>query len=97
MLSSYFLPKLGYRYNQYGNLYLAPEIGFISKIGKDIKIITSYETYINSQGNNRGYNGKYDFYIGYKVTNNQDIFVNYKYYSGTDNHNNLSVGFSYRF
>ena len=21
MLSSYFLPKLGYRYNQYGNLY----------------------------------------------------------------------------
>lgn len=96
-LSAYFLPKLGYRYNQYGNIYLAPEIGLISKISENIKIVTTYETYVNSEGNNRGYNGKYDFYMGYKVTNNQDIFVNYKYYSGTDNHNNLSIGLSYRF
>lgn len=97
MLSAYFFPKLGYRYNQYGNIYLAPEIGLISKINENVKIITSYETYINSKSNNRGYNGKYDFYMGYNVANNQDIFVNYRYYSGTDNHNSISVGLSYRF
>lgn len=85
------MPKLS------GNIYLAPEIGLISKINENVKIITSYETYINSKSNNRGYNGKYDFYMGYNVANNQDIFVNYRYYSGTDNHNSISVGLSYRF
>lgn len=96
-VSAYFLPKLGYRYNHYGNIYLAPEIGLIYRISENIKIITTYETYINSKSNNRGYNGKYDFYIGYRIANNQDIFINYKYYSETDNHNNLSIGLSYRF
>ena len=61
--SVYILPKIGYHYDNYSNFYLSSEIGAISRIGDNIKIINSYEKYLNSKDTNIGFNEKYNFYI----------------------------------
>ena len=92
----YFIPKGGYRYNNYSNFYLSPEIGIISQI-KNYKLKISYETFLNSKQNNRGYNGKINIYNGFQISDNQDIYINYSHYNQADNKNEISVGISTRF
>ena len=96
-VTAYFLPKIGYRYNQYGNFYLTPEIGLNTQITENIKLMTSYAEYFDSKDDNRGYGARYSFYVGYKFTDNKNIYLNYKHYTQTDNQNSIIFGFSQNF
>lgn len=96
-LVAYFLPKIGYRYNKYSNIYLSPEIGIIAQLNNKIKIISSYDVYFNSYKNNRGYNSKYNLYIGYNLIKNTNIYFNYSHYTDNKYNNSLSFGISRNF
>jgi hypothetical protein len=95
--SIYFLPKIGYHYDNYSNFYISSEIGTISRIGDNLKIINSYEKYLNSNDNNIGFNEKYNFYIGYKVSKNNEVYFDYSHYSDARYSDGFSVGLSLHF
>ena len=96
-LVGYFLPKVGFRYDDYANLYIAPEIGAIVKLNDKFKIITSYEQYFNAKGNNRGYDAKYDIVSNYELSPNIDLHAEYTHYLDADINNEFYFGVSYKF
>ncbi|MBQ9034339.1 MAG: DUF4105 domain-containing protein [Alphaproteobacteria bacterium] len=96
-LAFYILPKAGFRYNHISNIYLAPEIGIIANISDKIKIMSSYEHYLNSCRNNRGFNEKFSFYLGYRIADGTDIFANYAHYASATNNNDFFFGIAYKF
>ena len=83
----YVLPKVGYRYDHFHNLYLTPEIGVISNIGKKSKTIISYEHYIDFKENNRGYNKKISTSFVYKLNKIYSLELNFNRYFETKNKN----------
>ncbi|MCQ2740751.1 MAG: hypothetical protein MJ210_01350, partial [Alphaproteobacteria bacterium] len=93
----YLIPRLGWRYNHYNNFYIAPKIGTIIKLNDKTKILASYEHYFNSYSNNRGYNRKYDFYIGRELVKNIELYADYSYYINSPYKRDFSIGLSYRF
>ncbi len=95
--SVYFLPKIGYHYDDYSNFYISPQIGAISKISDNIKIITSYEKYFNAKQNNIGFDEKYNFYIGYKVSENNEVYFDYFHYSDAKYSDSFNIGLSLHF
>lgn len=97
MLAFYIIPRLGWRYNHYSNFYVAPEIGTIMKLFDTTKLMASYEHYFNSRGNNRGYNGKYNLYMGQELVKNIDLYTEYSYYIDSHYKHSISIGLSYRF
>jgi hypothetical protein len=95
--SVYILPKIGYHYDDYSNFYISPQIGAISKINDNIKIITSYEKYFNAKQNNIGFDEKYNFYIGYKVSSNNEVYFDYSHYSDAKYSDSFTIGLSLHF
>ncbi len=90
--SVYILPKIGYHYDKFSNYYIAPQIGTISRIGDNIKIINSYEKYFNTKKNNIGYIDKYNFYAGYKISQNNEIYFDFSYYNEAKHHTSALLG-----
>lgn len=93
----YVLPKMGYHYDKFSNLYIAPQIGAISRLGNKTKMINIYEKYFNSKNNNRGYNGKYTFYTGYQILKNTEVYFDYSHYDNATNSKSLLFGVSVHF
>ncbi len=96
-LVGYFLPKAGFRYDDYANLYVASEIGLIVKLSNKIKVITSYEQYFNAKSNNRGYNVRYNCSLGYELSSNLDLHAEYNRYLEANIDNEFYLGVSYKF
>lgn len=88
----YVLPKMGCHYDEITNCFIAPQFGTISKIGDNIKIINSYEKYFNTKKNNMGFIDKYNFYAGYKISKNSEIYLDYSHYNDAKYHNSISSG-----
>ncbi len=95
--SFYLMPKVGWRYNHYNNFYITPEIGTIIHLTDKTKMLASYEYYFNSRGNNRGYNGKYNFYLGQELIENIDLYADYSYFQDANYKHDFTIGLSYRF
>lgn len=95
--SIYILPKIGYHHDKFSNFYISPQIGAISKINDNIKIITSYEKYFNTKQNNIGFDEKYNFYIGYKVSSNNEVYFDYSHYSDAKYSDSFTIGLSLHF
>lgn len=93
----YFLPKIGYRYNQYNNFYISPEVGLIYNMNERTKFMTSYGRCFDNKRNNRGYQGKINMFFGYKITQNYDWYVEYSYYSSTYHRDEISLGLAVKF
>lgn len=93
----YALPKIGYHYDNFSNVYIAPQIGVISRLGNNTKMINIYEKYFDSKNNNRGYNGKYTFYVGYKILKNTEVYFDYSHYDDAINSKSLLFGVSVHF
>lgn len=93
----YLMPKIGWRYNHYNNFYITPEIGTIIHLTDKTKMIASYEYYFNSRGNNRGYDGKYNFYLGQELIKNVDLYADYSYFQDANYKHDFAIGLSYRF
>lgn len=91
MIRLYFLPKIGYRYNKVHNFYILPEVGTIIKPAKNWKGIVSYEKYINSNRNNRGYNEKISGSITYKISKDYDITFGIGRYFDTTKNNSYDI------
>ena len=96
-LVGYFLPKVGFRYDDYANLYIASEIGAVVKLSNKIKVITSYEQYFNAKSNNRGYNARYNCFLGYELSPNLDLHAEYNRYSDAGIKNEFYLSVSYKF
>jgi hypothetical protein len=96
-IAVYALPKVGFRYHDTGNLYLAPEIGAIAQINDTIKVMTSYEYFLNSRYNNRGYNGKFEAFTGYKLSTDVDVYATYARYTDAAQQEDFSLGIAYKF
>jgi Domain of unknown function (DUF4105) len=96
-LTAYFLPKVGYRQNKYANLYISPEFGLIFKPLDKFKFITSYNPYYNSNDNNRGYNSEYQFYSGYSLGKEKEVYFKYNYYTATQELNRVVIGITTHF
>ena len=96
-IAFYFIPRLGWRYNHYSNFYITPEVGIIANISDETKIMASYEHYLNTRGNNRGYNGKYNLYIGRELIRNIDLYTDYSYYINSNYKHDFTIGLSYMF
>ena len=96
-IAFYFIPRLGWRYNHYSNFYITPEVGIIANISDETKIMAFYEHYLNTRGNNRGYNGKYNLYIGRELIRNIDLYTDYSYYINSNYKHDFTIGLSYRF
>lgn len=93
----YILPKVGYHYDNVSNYYIVPQVGAISRINDNIKIINSFEKYFNSKQNNKGYEEKYNFYFGYKIKNNTELYVDYSHYNQAKHSGSLSFGVTLHF
>ncbi len=96
-MTFYILPKIGYHYDDFSNYYIVPQLGAISRISPNIKMINSYEKYFNSENNNKGYNAKYNFYLGYKTFENSEVYIDYSYYSDAKHSENISLGVTFHF
>lgn len=96
-MAIYAIPKIGFRYNHFANVYISPEIGIIANLTDKTKFITSYEYYFNSRHNNRGFDSKYNTYLGYELTSDTDVYVEYNRYTGTKYSDDLIIGLSYKF
>lgn len=95
--SLFVLPKFGYHYDDFSNFYIAPQVGAISRIGPNIKMINSYEKYFSSKSNNFGFSEKFNMYLGYKIFENNDVFVNYQFYNKSKYHNSFKFGITLHF
>lgn len=93
----YVLPKIGYHYDKFSNFYLIPQLGAITRISDKIKIINSYEKYFNSKADNKGFKERYNFFVGYKVFSNTDIYFDYSHYNIATHTTSVSIGFSFHF
>ncbi len=95
--SLYILPKVGYHYDNFSNFYIAPQMGAISRIGDKIKIINSYEKYFNTKDNNIGFEEKYNFYFGYKVSSNMQLYLDYTHYAKSKKTKAFIIGSTFYF
>lgn len=95
----YVLPKVGYRYDSFNNFYFIPEVGVILKLIDDVKIVTAYEKYFNSKGNNRGFDERYTVNVAYQLIKNTMINAKYIKYAGTETKDDeeLSIGIGINF
>lgn len=93
----YFMPVVGYRYQHYHNLYLAPEAGVFLYPSEHTKCLISYQMFLDSKGNNRGYNQKLNFYLGYKVFKNSDIYLDYSLFKEAQPNDLLRLGYVFHF
>ena len=93
----YILPKFGYHYDKFSNFYLVPQIGTITRISNKAKIINSYEKYFNSKKDNKGFEAKYNLYLGYNILNNTDLYFNYSHYNKAKYSDSFITGFSFHF
>lgn len=97
-LKPYVLPKIGYRYDQVNNFYIAPELGIIIKPLDNIKIIFSYEKYFDSRYNNRGYSEKISSNFAYLLFDQTTLYLKYHKYSGSHAADEeLAMGIGYNF
>ncbi|MFV0626760.1 MAG: DUF4105 domain-containing protein [Alphaproteobacteria bacterium] len=98
-LKPYFLPKVGYRYDDVNNFYASPEVGIIFTPWEDVKLITSYDKFYNSKRNNRGYNEKFSTTLSYDLTQNWGVNLEYNKYAATktsdDKEINLGLGYHF--
>lgn len=93
----YVLPKIGYHYDDFSNYYIVPQIGILHRMNENIKIINSYEKYFDSKENNKGYDSKYNFYLGYQVSENSELYIDYSHYSQAKHSESLSLGITLHF
>lgn len=96
-LSTYIIPKVGYRYDQINNIYIAPEVGVIARPTYDSKIMFSYEYYFDSKNNNRGYDSILNLRLGYMAWKGIDIYIDYKKYTDATDKNEVDIGLVYSF
>lgn len=98
-IQAYILPKLGYRYNDIHNFYLNPEIGSIFTPKDKFKSIISFENYLNTKENNRGYGKKIATSFVYQLNQPYSLELNLNRYFDTDTKNIneiwLKTGFSF--
>lgn len=98
-IKPYFLPKIGYRYDNFNNFYFVPEVGIIIKPLEDVKLVVSYENYYDSKDNNRGFSEKTSASLAYLLPQNSTLYVEFNKYSGTktndDTEFSAGVGFSF--
>lgn len=95
--SLFVLPKIGYHYDNFSNYYITPKVGIISRIGSNIKIINSYERYFSLKDNNFGFSERFNIYLGYKISKNNDFFIDYQFYDNAKRHNGFKIGVSLHF
>ena len=69
----------------------------IVKLSNKIKVITSYEQYFNAKSNNRGYNARYNCFLGYELSPNLDLHAEYNRYSDAGIKNEFYLSVSYKF
>ena len=93
----YILPKIGYHYDNFSNFYLVPQIGTITRISNKVKVINSYEKYFNSKKDNKGFEAKYNLYLGYNILDNTDLYFNYSHYNKAKYSDSFTMGFSFHF
>ena len=86
-IKGYVLPKLGYRYNNIHNLYLNPEVGVIWSTSDKSKMVSSFENYINTKKNNRGYDKKISTSFVYQLNKTYSLELNVNRYFDTENNN----------
>ena len=86
-IRSYILPKIGYRYNDIHNFYLNPEIGAIFTPMDKFKSIISFENYLNTKENNRGYRKKIATSFVYQLNQPYSLELNLNRYFDTDTKN----------
>ena len=93
----YVLPKIGYHYDNFSNFYINPQVGFISRINDKTKLLFSYEKYFNSNKNNIGFEEKYNLYLGYKIFENTEMYIDYSHFYNARNSEALTTGVTFHF
>ena len=76
---------------------MVPQIGAITRISNKAKIINSYEKYFNSKKDNKGFEAKYNLYLGYNILDNTDLYFNYSHYNKATYSDSFVMGFSLHF
>ena len=76
---------------------MVPQIGAITRISNKAKIINSYEKYFNSKKDNKGFEEKYNLYLGYNISGNMDLYLDYSHYSKAKYSDSFTMGFSFHF
>ncbi len=92
----YILPKAGYHYDKFSSYYIAPQLGGIVRIKDAIRIIGSYEQYFYNK-NNIGYKEKYNLYLGYKMTESSEFYIDSACYTEAKHSKSLSMGITFHF
>ncbi len=93
----YILPKIGYHHDNFSNFYINPQVGFISRINDKTKLLFSYEKYFNSNKNNIGFEEKYNLYLGYKIFENTEMYIDYSHFYNARNSEALTTGVTFHF
>lgn len=92
----YVLPRIGYKYIDSSAIYVVPEVGLISRLFDDVKLIITYEPYISSAGTVVQYSN-ISGYIGYRITKNTEFFFDGVLYPRLDNRYSLKIGVNTHF
>ena len=92
----YVLPRIGYKYIDTSAIYVVPEVGLISRLFDDVKLIITYEPYISSAGTVVQYSN-ISGYIGYRITKNTEFFFDGTLYPRLDNRYSLKIGVNTHF
>ena len=87
----YGLPRIGYKYIDASAIYVVPEVGLISRLFDDVKLIITYEPYISSVEDAILYSN-ISGYIGYRLTKNTELFFDGTLYPRLDNIYSLKIG-----
>lgn len=92
----YVIPRVGYKYIEKNSVYMVPEVGLISRMFDDMKIIISYEPYISSVRKIMQYSN-ISGYISYRVAKNTEVFFDSAFYPRFDDGYSLKFGINTHF
>lgn len=92
----YVLPRIGYKYIGTSAIYVVPEVGVISRVLDDAKIMFSYEPYISTVDKVVRH-GKISGYFGYRIVTNTELFFEGVLYPRLDDRYSLKIGVNTHF